>query len=203
MSKLNLVTKSCGILLLWATTVVALPAQTFTSLASFNGTDGSKPYEQLSQAADGNLYGTTAEGGNLNINACLGSGCGTVFKISTNGTMATLYVFCPRSNCIDGAGPSGLIQGTDGNFYGTTHTGGKAYCLGGCGTVFKITPSGAWTTLYSFCSERFCARTAGFPSRGWFLALTETFMERLGRVEKRPTTGQGMARSSKSRRMAS
>jgi uncharacterized repeat protein (TIGR03803 family) len=79
------------------------------------------------------------------------SGCGTVFKITTNGTLTTLHSF----DLTDGAGPNGgLIQATDGDFYGTTNSGGankNTNCnTGTCGTVFKITPTGTLTTLRSF-----------------------------------------------------
>ena len=77
---------------------------------------------------------------------------GTVFKITSSGTLTTIYNFCSQPNCTDGADSlAALVQGTDGNFYGTT-IGGGAYCIqnSGCGTVFKITPSGTLTTLHSF-----------------------------------------------------
>ena len=72
-------------------------------------------------------------------------GYGTVFKISTNGALTTLYSFTGGN---DGAIPhAGLVQGSDGNFYGTTYGGGTN---GYDGTVFKISTNGALTTLYSF-----------------------------------------------------
>jgi uncharacterized repeat protein (TIGR03803 family) len=102
---------------------------------------------------DGNFYGTTQYYGVNGVNS--GS---TVFKITPGGTLTTLYSFCAQTNCADGGSPNGLIQGTDGQFYGTTPFGG-ANCLaqGGCGTVFKVTPGGTLTTLYSFCSQTNCA----------------------------------------------
>ncbi len=113
---------------------------TFTSLHSFTGSDGFGPAGTLLLASDGNFYGTTnAEGGN---------GRGTVFKITPNGTLTTIYNFCSLSICADGSGPyAGLAQGTDGNFYGTTSSGGTGVLYG---TVFKITPNGVLTTLHSF-----------------------------------------------------
>ena len=120
-------------------------AQTFTVLHSFDGTDGSQVFTGLVQATDGNLYGTAAGGG--------ANGGGTVFKITPSGTLTTLYSFCSQTNCTDGYFPAaGLVQATDGNFYGTTGYGGAI----GSGTVFKITPSGTLTTLYSFCSQVGC-----------------------------------------------
>ncbi len=82
-------------------------------------------------------------------------GCGTVFKLTPAGKLTTMYSFCAQSNCTDGMFPAGLIEATDGNFYGTTSGGGANLpnCPGlltTCGTVFKITPTGQLTTLYTF-----------------------------------------------------
>jgi uncharacterized repeat protein (TIGR03803 family) len=98
----------------------------------------------LVQGRDGNFYGATANGG-PNIE-------GTIFKLTPSGTVTTLHTFC-LTDCADGKFPQdGLVQGTDGNYYGTTQYGGVNNCSLGCGTVFKITPSGTLTTLYSFCA---------------------------------------------------
>jgi uncharacterized repeat protein (TIGR03803 family) len=73
-------------------------------------------------------------------------------------TFATLHSF----GGADGGNPGGLVQATDGNFYGTTELGGANFCIlnglftNGCGTIFKITPTGTLTTLYSFCAESGC-----------------------------------------------
>jgi uncharacterized repeat protein (TIGR03803 family) len=116
------------------------PGGTETVLYSFAaGNDGEHPYAGVTQGSDGNFYGTTYQGGT--------SGLGTVFKITPSGTETVLYSFAGSS---DGANPeAGLIQGTDGNFYGTTLQGGA----GGLGTVFKITPSGAETVLHAFAGS--------------------------------------------------
>ena len=104
------------------------------------------------QATDGNFYGTTYEGGSNRF--CATGGCGTVFKITPAPNppwpLTTLYSFCPQGGyCADGANPAaGLVQATDGNFYGTTSCGGGGFSCGG--TVFKITPDGALTTLHNF-----------------------------------------------------
>jgi uncharacterized repeat protein (TIGR03803 family) len=125
--------------LFWLATAVSSPAQTFTTLANFNGTNGVSPAAALVQGTDGNFYGTTSRGG-------AGNG-GTVFKITSGGTLTTLHSF---AGATDGAFPvAALVQGTDGNFYGTTSRGGA----GNSGTVFKITSGGNLTTLYSFCSQ--------------------------------------------------
>jgi uncharacterized repeat protein (TIGR03803 family) len=113
-------------------------------------TDGGSPEGGMVQAANGDLYGTTQVGGAY--------GGGTVFKITTSGTLTTLYSFCALSACADGEFPdNGLIQATNGVIYGTTSSGGITSCSGGCGTAFKITPSGELATIYSFCSQPDCA----------------------------------------------
>jgi uncharacterized repeat protein (TIGR03803 family) len=99
------------------------------------------------------LYGTTYYGG-PNGPCCAGSG--TFFEITPSGTFTTLYNFCSQANCADGLNPVGFVQGTDGNFYGTTAPG---YQFSGCGTLFKITPAGALTTLHSFNSTDGCYPT--------------------------------------------
>ena len=128
-----------------------------TTLHTFDLTDGAYPKGALIQATDGNLYGTTYEGG---AHRTCGStfGCGTVFRITPGGVLTTLYSFCAQTNCVDGAGPQAALgQATDGNFYGTTFYGGaNDTCDLGCGTVFRITPGGVLTTLYSFCAQTNC-----------------------------------------------
>jgi uncharacterized repeat protein (TIGR03803 family) len=134
------------------------PAGTLTTLHRFDVTDGAFPYAGLVQATDGNFYGTTFQGGGASGN-CGDFGCGTVFKITAGGTLTTLHSFCTQTNCPDGAKPhAGLVQATDGNFYGTTSGGGASGNCGdyGCGTVFKITAGGTLTTLHSFCTQTNC-----------------------------------------------
>ena len=105
-------------------------------LHAFGGPDGANPKAALIQATDGNLYGTTSAGG---VN-----GTGTVFQITTAGTLTTLYNFTGGA---DGATPeAGLVQGSDGNFYGTTLLSGT----NSLGTVFQITPNGVFASLHSF-----------------------------------------------------
>ena len=125
------------------------PAGTLTTLNSFIGTNGTGP-GGLVQSTDGNFYGTTLSGG---AGSSYGlDGNGTVFEITSGGTLTTLYSFCGQTNCSDGGGPSALIHAVDGNFYGTTLYGGAH----GDGTVFRITAGGALTTIYSFCAEQNC-----------------------------------------------
>jgi uncharacterized repeat protein (TIGR03803 family) len=145
-----------------AATAIASPAQVLTTLHDFQGppSDGANPQAGLVRASDGNFYGTTFGGGaHTNGNCLSNDGCGTVFKITPTGTLTVLYSFCSQNNCSDGADPqAGLVQGSDGNFYGTTEVGGTGTeCFyRTCGTVFKITPQGTLTTLYSFCSQSHC-----------------------------------------------
>jgi len=144
---------ACAAMALCATAASVLPAQTFTTLYSFENTNGIGPWAGLVQAANGNFYGTTTRGGAI----VMDGGLGTVFEITPGGTLTTLYDFCPHgshSGCPRGLSPyAGLVQATDGNFYGTTKSGGAP----GPGTVFRITPGGSLTTLHSFCSQPSCA----------------------------------------------
>jgi uncharacterized repeat protein (TIGR03803 family) len=128
------------------------PAGKLTTLYSFNenaGT-GSTPQGSLIQARDGNFYGTTYFGGANNG--------GTVYRLDRSGSFTTLYNFCSESNCEDGSTPfQGVIQGFDGNLYGTTSAGGSigGGCpnFDGCGTVFGLTTTGKLHTLHSFCTD--------------------------------------------------
>jgi uncharacterized repeat protein (TIGR03803 family) len=116
----------------------------FTMLHSFTGADGWYLYGGLIQGTDGNFYGTTAQGGAY-------SG-GTIFRITPEGELTTLYNFCAQTNCTDGQTPTaGLMQASDGNFYGTTESGGSICGFFSSGTIFKVTPEGALTTLLDFC----------------------------------------------------
>ncbi len=130
------------------------PAGVLTTLHSFcteaNCADGAGAIDGLLLGTDGNFYGTAGGGAHTNASRCP-SGCGIIFKITPAGKLTTLYNFCAQTNCTDGLGPvGGLVQGTDGNLYGTTAEGGTGPCTIGCGTVFKITPSGVLSTLHSF-----------------------------------------------------
>lgn len=103
---------------------------------------GSFTVAPLIQGSDGNYYGTTMNGGPTNG--------GIVFKITPGGTITVLHNFDMGVGSIDGNQPSaGLVQATDGNFYGVTQTSG-ANAQGGPGTIFKITSSGDYTQLFVF-----------------------------------------------------
>jgi uncharacterized repeat protein (TIGR03803 family) len=125
-------------------------AQVFTSLVNFAGSNGATPmYMTMIEANDGNLYGTTIAGG--------ANSEGVLFQLTLSGQLKLVYSFCNRAHCSDGRQPyGGVIQGTDGNLYGTTAFGG--YRFHPYGTVFKTTLSGHLTVLHMFC--------AGGPVRG-------------------------------------
>jgi uncharacterized repeat protein (TIGR03803 family) len=116
------------------------PKGTYTTLHNFNGLpDGGMPLATMTQAPNGKLYGTASDLGNA-------GSYGTVFTITPKGKFTVVHQF----DNTDGAYPfGGLIQGTDGNFYGQTDLGGASY-YGAFGTVYKMTPSGKVTTLHSF-----------------------------------------------------
>jgi len=132
---------------------------TFSTIYTFcpqaNCTDGYFPSGALIQGTDGKIYGTT--GGNGQV-----SSGGTVFRISSNGALTTVYHFCSQgSNCSDGNEPvAGVVEGNDGNLYGTTVRGGAGSACPysyGCGTVFQMTTSGTLTKLKAFCTQVNCA----------------------------------------------
>ena len=121
---------------------------TFATLVNFNGTNGANPLAALTLGPDGNFYGTTEYGGNTigntNVNGA-GLGGGTVFQVTTNGTLTTLVNFAATN----GAYPhGGLLLAPDGKFYGTTASGGPNGLP--YGTLFRVTTSGALTTLTNF-----------------------------------------------------
>lgn len=134
-----------------------------SSQISGGGDDGAYPFGGPVMDKAGNLYGTTVVGGPLNNNCTSDMGCGTVFKIAADGTETILHAFCPKTLCKDGLYPyAALVTDKDGNLYGTTDQGGKSWALGfeGYGTVFRITPKGRETVLYSFRGES----DGGFPT---------------------------------------
>jgi uncharacterized repeat protein (TIGR03803 family) len=168
MTKLPIAKTACIIFVFCTVTAIVAPAQTVTTLASFDGTNGAYPYSSLVQGFDGNFYGTTQGGGAH----CSGSPfCGgVVFKVSPQGELTALYSFCAQSNCTDGEElEAGLVLGTGGNFYGTTTAGGAH----GNGTVFRVTAAGKLTTLHSFCSH--CADADGYGPEWLTLAADGNF----------------------------
>jgi uncharacterized repeat protein (TIGR03803 family) len=105
-------------------------AQTLSTLANFNGTNGSEPMATLTLDGNGNLYGTTRGGGNL-------YGVGTVFKLTTNGTLTTVVSF----DGTNGANPqqplillNNTLYGTAGSYFG--------------GTIFSVNTDGSYFTNF-------------------------------------------------------
>jgi len=134
------------------------PAGKETVLYSFcaqsDCSDGASPIAGLVFDRKGNLYGTTFGGGAY--------GEGVVFEVTSKGNERVLYSFCTQNYCTDGKQPgAGLVLDGKGNLYGTTPSGG-AY---GNGTVFKLTPAGLETVLYSFCAQSHCS-DGGQPFAG-------------------------------------
>ncbi len=133
---------------------------TFCSVGGAQCTDGLNPYSGLVRDSAGNLYGTTEGGG--------AHGIGTVFKLSSDGTLTILHAFV--NNGIDGYQPdTGLLMDSVGNLYGTTYVGGKY----GAGTVFRVTPTGKENTMHSFGST---------PTDGEDPAHVVLVMDRLGNL---------------------
>ena len=141
-------------------------------------------YDELVQGADGNFYGTTTYGGSGTCANGFGVvGCGTIFKLTQSGTQTVLHNFTYDSTtntAVNGIYPyGGLVQGRDGNFYGTTSGGGNvgAVCNGtlGCGVIFKITPSGTFTLLHAFNGAFATPAEGGGPASRLLLAKDGNF----------------------------
>ena len=135
------------------------PSGKLTILYNFcslpNCLDGANPVSSLVQGSNGNFYGVASGGG--------AADAGTVFEITSAGKLTTLYSFCARISCSDGQQPNGLVQASNGNFYGTTVLGGETGYNNG--TFFEITSVGRFSTLYSFCAEGVCSDGAN-PNPG-------------------------------------
>jgi uncharacterized repeat protein (TIGR03803 family) len=123
------------------------------------GTDGAQPIGGVIQATDGNFYGTTLKGGGGSPCNFGAGGCGTVFKMTPDGTTTILHAFAGGA---DGDTPGGpLVQAADGNFFGVTEAGGNTGCGGPCGVIFKITSGGTYNVIHSLTpAEGGAPRTA-------------------------------------------
>jgi len=128
--------EGCGVIFKLDTAGVFSVLHTFTG-----GADGGNPWSGLTRDAAGNLYGVTAEGGDL---TCLALGCGTVFKLDTAGELTVLYTF---EMVADGYAPhAGLVLDSAGNLYGTASGGAYWY-----GIIFELNiQSGQFTVLHDF-----------------------------------------------------
>jgi uncharacterized repeat protein (TIGR03803 family) len=134
------------------------PKRVLTVLWNFKGRkDGAIPKAPPIEGMDGNLYGTTYQGGANNL--------GTIYQLTPSRKLTTMHQFAVS----DGANPIGaLVQGTDGNLYGTASAGGDfKYCGSGCGTIFKIAPFGdfTFTLLHAFTGFDY---SGGFPNSALF-----------------------------------
>lgn len=169
----------CVLAILCAGAAIAAHAQSFSLLYPFpgNGTMGYDPLTMnMMQGTDGNLYGTTDSGGVGSPNCGNYVDCGGVlFKVDTSGNYTLLYTFCSlgdgKGDCPDGRSPmGGVIQASDGNFYGMTYAGGT----NDLGTIFRFTPEGVLTTLHSFCDPPYtCNPNDGAGPTGQLLQASD------------------------------
>jgi len=152
MRKLKVSTLLLVAITFFVATAIPSSAQTLTTLHNFTGTDGEGPAASMILARDGNYYGTTFLGGSQQG--------GTIFKTTPSGGFSVFYNFCSQSQCDDGSAPTGgLVQGSDGNFYGAAGNGGTGES--GDGTAFKVASNGALTVLHNFCTYPSCGDGAG------------------------------------------
>jgi uncharacterized repeat protein (TIGR03803 family) len=128
-------------------------AQILHTISVFDGTNGYGPFASVVQGIDGNIYGTTDSGGNPNTQS------GTLFRVTPSGKLTDLYNFCSKPRCTDGSSPaSPPVVGTDGNLYGVAGGG-----ILNQGVVYKMTLSGEYSVLYSFCPTHPCADGVVYP----------------------------------------
>lgn len=167
------------------TVFTVTPAGALTILHNFMDSEGVYPSARLTQGKDGNFYGTTSLRGTYTTLPGYGpvTASGTVFRITPAGELTVLHAFEPLvangRNDDGGALSADLVLGEDGNFYSTTQQGGA----NGTGTIFRITPDGMLTTLYSFSEG----------GGGQFSGLCEARDGRLyGFTENGGANGQGM-----------
>ena len=145
----------CGVVFKLETTGKETVLHTFTGKA-----DGEGPFAGVIRDTAGNLYGTTAYGGDLKCNPP--TGCGVVFKLDTTGKETVLHTFAGKA---DGGSPiAGVIRDTAGNLYGTTQDGGDLKCSppSGCGVVFKLDTTGKEMVLHTFTG----GKDGSFPDAG-------------------------------------
>ncbi len=119
-------------------------AQTLTTLFTFTGSTGSLGTGGLVANSAGDLFGSTAYGGDLNCNPDFTPpGCGLVFRLNASNQQTVLHAF---AGAIDGIQPSSQVVLVGGNLYGTTADGGaNTY-----GTVFELNSQGSEIGLYAF-----------------------------------------------------
>jgi uncharacterized repeat protein (TIGR03803 family) len=145
----------CALMLVLTLAIFTTPlvqAQTYSVLYNFTGAaDGGQPVGTLVVDSQGNLYGTTKGGGNLNCSVNT-LGCGVVFKFTAKGRLIVLHAF---NGDTDGAEPAaGVLRNSRGEIFGTTARGGNPGCAWGngkgCGTIYRIGSSDKETVIHSF-----------------------------------------------------
>jgi uncharacterized repeat protein (TIGR03803 family) len=141
---------ACTLLIFSLATAIMSEAQTYNVLARLVSGDGVLP-TSLVQGVDGDFYGIGLQGGH--------NAGGSIFKVTSAGTVIPLYIFCVHELCKDGKSPNGLVLASDGNFYGTTRSGGAA----NAGSIFQVTTAGTVSTLYNFCPSRQSCTDGVFP----------------------------------------
>lgn len=151
------VTGNCATTAGCGTIFKVTPAGAFSTIYTFTGgNDGGVPLGGLVEDGAGDLYGTTSVDG--------ANGYGTVFKVTTTGTLTPVYGFCALTSCTDGEAPSSTLWvGTNGDLYGSTTKGGS----NGSGSVFQLTTAGTLTTIGNFCTQYGC--NDGSETNGVFL----------------------------------
>jgi uncharacterized repeat protein (TIGR03803 family) len=159
----------------WGTVFEITPAGTLTTIYNVQIPDAGPG--SLVRGLDGNLYGLIQGGAN---------GYGAIFKLTPSGVFTTLYSFCSLANCADGVLPAALILAPDGNLYGVT-TGRRTAQLDIQGTIFKITTSGVFTSLYTLAGGGKGSFPAGLmlATDGNFYGITgDDGANRLGTIFK-------------------
>jgi uncharacterized repeat protein (TIGR03803 family) len=141
---------SCGVVFKIDPRGRATVLYTFTG-----GADGGGPEGALVRDEEGNLYGTTLNGGEVNSPACTANlkGCGVIFKVDRDGKETVLHTFDGVGGGIAPPYSSGLTRDRDGTLYGTTFWGGQGHDQFGYGTVYKLERNGKFTTLYNFTGK--------------------------------------------------
>lgn len=144
-------TDGCGVVFEVSSTTGSQQVLHTFDFTGVSGSDGAQPVGGVIRNKAGTLFGATAQGGAV-AGPCH-HGCGAVFSLTSSGTLTLLHSFTSGT---DGEGPSaGLYMDKTGNLYGMTLTGGSTTTCGdkdtpGCGTVFKVTPSGGESVLHHF-----------------------------------------------------
>jgi uncharacterized repeat protein (TIGR03803 family) len=131
-----------------------------TSLVSFHNTNGAYPRAGLTKGSDGNFYGTTAGGGAANE--------GTLFQVTSEGVLTSLH---SMHNSIEGGNLlGGLIQGTDGRFYGTSAAGGPI----GAGSIFRMSVPLAVAQTLTTTGDAITLNWRAVTGRGYQVQYTPT-----------------------------